>query len=273
VTTDVDLIKWRKAIRHPDGPTSPTMRHVLLTLSTWGNSEGCSMFPSIETLAVATRLHRDTVGRTLQKAVADGWLTRKARGNLADEIKAARMFGYAYAAAVPGCWKYLDELDHRWERDPTWVSERKHRPRGKTGHVPVHGRDTPPAEGSIKPSANGSTVPALDHDVPTQGRECPGPGSEPSPSDAVSVPVQGRMKSSSNSSMNKSMNGSSEGALTRTARETANPKANSPDEDRARRIDVAVRLCPKADDHSLRTMVHGATLEEVRAARRRGVHL
>jgi hypothetical protein len=63
-TTEVHpLFAWRDLIQKSDLP--PTARHVALNLSTHMNLNGGSCFPSLETQASETGLHKSTVVRSL----------------------------------------------------------------------------------------------------------------------------------------------------------------------------------------------------------------
>ncbi len=63
-----------------DGPKMPTMRHVLLTLSTHGDTDGNDIFPSTRTLADETGLSERSVCTHLQKAEDSGWIERSSKG-------------------------------------------------------------------------------------------------------------------------------------------------------------------------------------------------
>lgn len=71
------LFDWRKAVVSDQGPSSPTTRHVLLTLSLHMNEDGGSCFPSIATLMRETKLSNRAVITHLDLADADGWIERR----------------------------------------------------------------------------------------------------------------------------------------------------------------------------------------------------
>lgn len=71
---DRHLFRWRAALLSENGPSNPTMRHVLLTLSTHGDMNGKSIFPSTRTLAIETGLCRQTVMNALKEAEGLGWV-------------------------------------------------------------------------------------------------------------------------------------------------------------------------------------------------------
>jgi len=70
---------WRDRGASSQGPKSPVMRHVLLTMSL-NMDEKCYCFPSIKYLAKRTGLTEKTVGKHLNNAVKLGWLIRRIRG-------------------------------------------------------------------------------------------------------------------------------------------------------------------------------------------------
>jgi hypothetical protein len=231
----VNLMKWRKAIRHPSGPRSATVRHVLLTLATWAGSDGREMFPSIETLSVATRLHRETVRRALEEAWSEGWVIRTQRP--ARDPRAH--WSYEYAAAAPAGFvrEHGTDVGDRWDTNPVFTSERRNRPRTKQGRnaasVPAQDRD----EGAPSRVSSRSSV----ESVPVVSGERPCPGSISSLSSVESVPVQdSRTSSSEVITEEESLNTSLEGALTRTrARE---PKSVDREEQLRKSIGAEIRL-------------------------------
>lgn len=245
------------------------MRHVLLTLSTWGDTAGDSMFPGIETLAVATQLNRDTVGRVLKAAVNEGWVIRAPRGNLSDPVKAARLFGYRYSAAVPDSWAFLEQLEHRWEQDPTWVSERRHRPRRKQGRVPVQNGDNTGAREPSSDRALRPDVPVLRREVPAHDRNRPRTESEPSRRRVGTVPVEADMTSSSTSSVTSSHTSSDEGAHARRALVTpidgkVQQEADVPLEMRLQEARALLLTIPGVRDSELKRYL---TVEQIAALR------
>jgi hypothetical protein len=68
---------WQRVVASTAGPKSPTIRHVLLTLSIYMQADGSSCFPSFGTLAKATGLSRRSIYRSIGEAEADGWLKVK----------------------------------------------------------------------------------------------------------------------------------------------------------------------------------------------------
>jgi len=69
------LFSWRGMVASDEGPSEPTTRHVLLTLSLHMNEKGGSCFPSITTLEKETKLARRTILRHIKKATQSGWLS------------------------------------------------------------------------------------------------------------------------------------------------------------------------------------------------------
>lgn len=212
----VDLMKWRMALRHPNGPATANIRHVLLTLSTWGSKDGGDMFPSIETLATATRLHRETVRRALKDATQAGWVMRQEmprRGPLGG-------FRYVYQASVPDQWLEQNKLDDRWETNPEFVSERQKRHRVRQGRVPAQDRDTSVSAMASAMEKNGDrhaerlAVPADSRSVPVVSRKRPGPESAVSLSTVDGVPVQDSPTSSGISSGTSSCTSSQTSSVT-----------------------------------------------------------
>ena len=97
-----------------DGPKSPTTRHVLLTMSLHMDANGGSCFPSTETIAKETGLSRRTVCSHIQKAVADGWITKGVRG-----MGVRGWWRHDYQATIPA--KVVKEVHNLkpqgWESD------------------------------------------------------------------------------------------------------------------------------------------------------------
>lgn len=211
----VDLIKWRKALRHPNGPPKATIRHVLLTLSTWGSKDGGDMFPAIETLSTATRLNRETVRRALRDATQAGWVLRQKMQ------RALGGFYYEYQASLPDRWLDLNDPNDRWETNPEFASERQKRHRARQGRVPAQDRDaTSDRMGAIKSNgdrhhAQRSAVPVHSRGVPDLSSTRPGLESAASLSTVGSVPVQDSPTSSGISSGTSSCTSSETSSVTR----------------------------------------------------------
>jgi hypothetical protein len=268
----VDLVKWRRALRHPLGPSKSVVRHVLLTLATWGDKDGGSMYPSIETLSVATRLHRETVRRALEEADRDGWVVRSARGR----YKNGQATSYEYGASVPAEWQDFDSLDHPWERDPQWVSERGRRreeraarlerPSPERGHVPVQSGGATTSERSSE-----RRVPVVSASVPVQDSKRPGPEFEVSLSRTAGVPTQDCPTSSSTSSGPPHWTSSVEGALARTALPRSISRARNgsqePEtrEELERKLRKAWTLWPDYRYAQIAQLVRGATVADAQA--------
>jgi hypothetical protein len=202
--TSIDLVRWRRALRHPHGPNSATVRHVLLTLSTWGNKKGESMFPRIEALAVATGLNRETVRRALILATDTGWVFRRPRvSETGRAMLDAQLHGYEYRAAVPGHFTD-DMIKEVWERNKNYVSERRSRQRRKQLREAMKPVEVSPDLAPIP----GPGVPVLSGDVPVLSGDVP-VLSENVPVLSENVPVLDRMISSGISSGISSENTSS----------------------------------------------------------------
>lgn len=83
------LFDWRRAVLDSELPAP--CRHVLLTLSMHMDESGGSCWPSTETLARESGLHRATVIRHLATAECAGWFERKAsRGRTSNVYQATQ---------------------------------------------------------------------------------------------------------------------------------------------------------------------------------------
>lgn len=80
------------------------MRHVLLTLSVYMNATGSECYPSVRTLASASRLSQRSVCTHLERAEADGWIRRQGRRR---EGKGWRQM--EYSAAIPFVLKEVQQ--------------------------------------------------------------------------------------------------------------------------------------------------------------------
>jgi hypothetical protein len=140
----VDLRYWINAIRHPHGPKSPTTRHVLLTLATWGSADGTKMFPSIEVLAIATGLHEETVRRWLVSAAKQGWVIR-----WPERKRGAAIFSYKYRACVPRGWKSQHPNPRAWEKDPNYRFQTATSRRVRVARDPAQSRVAPTATDTV----------------------------------------------------------------------------------------------------------------------------
>lgn len=90
------LFTWRSAVASQFGPSKPTTRHVLLTLSLHMNERGGSCFPSTETLALETGLSQRSVEEHLRVAEQGGWIRRRGMG-----LAGQGWRKLTYTAAVP----------------------------------------------------------------------------------------------------------------------------------------------------------------------------
>lgn len=68
------LFAWRNCLLSPEGPSNPTTRLVLLTLSTHMSQEGERCFPTTRRLAEQTGLSERSVITHIQRATQEGWL-------------------------------------------------------------------------------------------------------------------------------------------------------------------------------------------------------
>jgi DNA-binding transcriptional MocR family regulator len=90
------LFRWRWLIASGRGPSSPTTRHVLLTLALHMAADGSRAFPSEQRLAQETGLSERAVSTHLRLASEQGWIVRR-RLRQAGKDWAQ----YVYQAAVP----------------------------------------------------------------------------------------------------------------------------------------------------------------------------
>lgn len=70
------VVRWRKLMLGPDGPTSPTTRLVLLALATHMDNLGGSCFPSLDLLAKESRLSKRVVIFHMNLAHDECWFER-----------------------------------------------------------------------------------------------------------------------------------------------------------------------------------------------------
>ena len=73
------LFQWRRVLLSEKGP-EPVTRFVLLALSTFGDQNGRSIYPSAEILAVATGLSQRAVEGHLRRGIEKGWVRRSMIG-------------------------------------------------------------------------------------------------------------------------------------------------------------------------------------------------
>lgn len=97
------LFTWRSAIASPLGPSNPTTRHVLLTLSLHMNERGESCYPTTKQLAEETGLSERSVCTHLEQAEIDGWMRKRAVG-----LRGRQWKRHIYSPAIPS--KVLNEL-------------------------------------------------------------------------------------------------------------------------------------------------------------------
>jgi DNA-binding transcriptional MocR family regulator len=90
------LFRWRWLIASERGPSSPTTRHVLLTLSLHMAADGGRAFPSEQRLAQETGLSERAVSTHLRLASEKGWIVRRRRRQIGKDWAQ-----YVYQAAVP----------------------------------------------------------------------------------------------------------------------------------------------------------------------------
>jgi DNA-binding transcriptional MocR family regulator len=90
------LFRWRWLIASGRGPSSPTTRHVLLTLALHMAADGSRAFPSEQRLAQETGLSERAVSMHLRMASEQGWIVRRRRRQVGKDWAQ-----YVYQAVVP----------------------------------------------------------------------------------------------------------------------------------------------------------------------------
>lgn len=111
-----DLFAWRGSVASELGPTSPTTRHVLLTLSIYMNRNTLSCFPSIETISKATGLSKRSVCTHLTIAEDQGWINKIRLGKVGRGWKLN-----SYKALFPG--EVVQEVQHVGVKDGEFHAE------------------------------------------------------------------------------------------------------------------------------------------------------
>ena len=69
-----DMKTWRAAICGDRGPSEPTTRHVLLTMSTFADFDGTNLYPGVLWIARRARLSKNTAAKHRELAVKLGFL-------------------------------------------------------------------------------------------------------------------------------------------------------------------------------------------------------
>jgi hypothetical protein len=80
---------WERAVMNPTNGLSTRARHLALTLATFGNIDGTSIFPTNKTLARAMGISVETVMRAKRELIAAGLLIANRRFHDATEIALA----------------------------------------------------------------------------------------------------------------------------------------------------------------------------------------
>lgn len=93
------LFEWRDFFMSEMGPSSSTMRHVLLVLSTFMDVNGKNAFPAERTIAAKCALSEKSVRTHLKTAEKLGWIERERR-----RPKGKQWFQYLYFATFPSCY-------------------------------------------------------------------------------------------------------------------------------------------------------------------------
>ena len=199
---------WLQAIASEHGPTDPTTRLVLMTLSLHMNQLGEQAFPSQRLLATRSGLSERSVRAHLQIAEREGWVQRFSK-----RPKGQGWALHEYGASVPDALQNVT-------KSPPWHAEpgfERAEPvaAGDRGFTPIN-RERPAAPAApsrVGHASSTRTRPANDAGRPADGAEGAATDDttcgKPRPNVRNDVPL----KSSSNPSVNPSMNPSGEGAL------------------------------------------------------------
>ncbi len=147
---DTDRLAWWRELRER-GPTESTLRHVLLTLSTWADPEGGSCYPSQAKIAGGAALAEKTVQRLLRRAQDLGWVR-------------------AWLVNVPGSRKHtkhyrLTVPDGTEAKRPRYAAGLIPRARGGRfrGSTPLGSAINPAGEVRSAPLHSGGTSPGENH--------------------------------------------------------------------------------------------------------------
>ena len=95
--------RWQKVVASEKGPSTPTKRLVLLTISLFMNKDGGSCFPSTKKLITATGLSERSICNHLEGAACDGWIEKHKKCGVGQAWKR-----HSYTAKIPK--KALKEL-------------------------------------------------------------------------------------------------------------------------------------------------------------------
>jgi DNA-binding transcriptional ArsR family regulator len=121
------LFTWRTCVASKHSGLEATTRHLALTISLHMNERGGSCFPSMDSMAEETGLHKATVIRHLRILEEAGWLSVKRRN------RPGRSDVNQYTALVPMAVAALvaDEASERVAEDDPSSGERVAQDRGK----------------------------------------------------------------------------------------------------------------------------------------------
>ena len=90
-------MEWRKIICSPYCDLPPGQKHVLTTLSMYGDKWGDDIFPGQRTLANRAGVTLKTVNAVLQRAEREGWIIRKEK----DRPYGKGYISHCYTLAIP----------------------------------------------------------------------------------------------------------------------------------------------------------------------------
>ena len=91
-------VEWRRIVGSPFCPLKAGVKWVITVLSRYGDKDGENIFPSQRELAFRAGVAVKTVNHALQRAEAEGWITRR----LADRPNGRGYMHHVYQLTVPG---------------------------------------------------------------------------------------------------------------------------------------------------------------------------
>jgi hypothetical protein len=273
VAVETKRWQWLQAIASKLGPADSTTRHVLMTLSLHMNQLGEQAFPSQRLLAERSGLSERSVRTHLQLATKAGWLLVYAKQ---PNGKGWRL--HEYVAAVPE--QIVASLPQSpYDEEPNFQRAEPVAARAR-GFSPIshEGAEVAaaPQDGKGHRSVENADRRSLKGEGAANGAQRAANGAEGAATDDTSCGksrpiVRNQLPTNlrSNSGSKSSGNSSYEGGLTPTARlESKSVLREEEPEQRLERLRKVIAGMPKADDESIRVCVQGASLEEVRQARR-----
>jgi len=129
------LFRWERVVLSDKGPKSPTMRHVLRTLSFHMDQHGRKCFPSIATLVRETGLSNRTVIDHLEQAVTDGWIIRAMRGGGRGWKRYEYEISFQFQASEEGSPRQNGEAVKEIHHESSGVVKEVHNVMGRGGEA------------------------------------------------------------------------------------------------------------------------------------------